>query len=439
VTVDIRRTILPLLALAVLLPGTLAQSSGETVFVADVDGTVTRGTAIHIEQAVDTAEANDAPLVIRLDTPGGLVSSTLEIDRVAARSDVPILTYVGPSGAWAQSAGTFIFLMGQPNGMAPNTQIGSAQPIQSSQGGGTQNASEKVENALVEKIRSIADRTGRNQTIAEQFITENRNLNATNATQLGMSDRVSPSLRAFLDDVDGEQARTASGTVTLDTEGATIERIDESLLVQTVDTIGNPQIAFVLFLIGLYGVIWGLAAPGTLVPETIGAVALVLGLIGLGLFDTSTSGLLLLMLAGLFFVAELLTPTHGVLTAAGAVALLVGVVFLLEEPLLGEDFLRQFQVVGLVSALVSGGVVFGAVTVALKSRTRPVANQAEGQRVQTATRLDPNGYVRYHGERWKAVTKDGPIEEGQTVLVVERDGLTLHVEPAGEPELAEPA
>jgi len=431
-----RRLALVLLLVGVLLVPTVplatAQSGDSVVFVTDVEGTVTRGTALKVEDAIEQAEAEDAPLVIRLDTPGGLVSSTLEIDRAITRADVPVLTYVR-SGGWAQSAGTFVFLMGHPNGMAEGTQIGSAQPISQSQSGGTENASEKVTNALVEKIRNIADRHDRDPDTAELFITENLNLNTSEALDRGMADHRAGSLRAFLEAVDGRSADVGNGTVELDTADAEIVHVEEGLLAQLVEVVGNPQVAFVLFLVGIYGIIFGLAAPGTLVPETIGALALVLGLIGLGLFDASTSGLLLILLASAFFVAEVLTPTHGVLATVGAVALVLGAIFLLDEPLLSRGFLQRFQIVALISAVVSGGVALGAVALAVRTRQQPPHGEAVGQTAETRTELDPDGQVIFHGERWKARSQGGTIPAGTEVVIVKRDGLELLVRSPSEP------
>jgi membrane-bound serine protease (ClpP class) len=433
------RQLWPLLLIALLLvPAATGQEGGSTVFVTDVEGTVTRGTALQVEDAIEEAEEADRPLVIRLDTPGGLVDATLDIGTAVARSDVPVLTYVR-GGGWAQSAGTFIFLMGHPNGMANGTQIGSAQPIVQSQSGGTQNASEKVTNALLERIRSIADRNGRNPDVAERFITENLNLNASEAQRRGMSDHTANDVHAFLDAVHGEEANVGEGTRTLATANAQLEHVEEGALVQLVEVVGNPQVAFVLFLIGLYGVIFGLAAPGTLVPETIGALALVLGLVGLGLFDAGTSGLLLILLASAFFVAEIFTPTHGVLATAGAVALVLGAIFLLDEPLLSRDFLHRFQIVAVISAVFSGGVALGAVALAVRTREQPPRDTVEGREAETLSSLDPEGQVFFRGERWKARTADRQtIAEGRTVVIEGRDGLTLVVRPADAPEVDPP-
>lgn len=433
----VKRVLALALALAFLAPAgsVLAQGDGGNVVLKiSIEGTVTRGTAIHVEQAIEEAEDRGAPLVITLDTPGGLVSSTLEIKKVVARAEVPVLTYVGPRGAFAESAGTFIFLMGHPNGMAPNTQIGSAQPIVQGAGGGVKNASSKVENFLVGQIREIADRTERNASLAERFITENVNLNESAALETGMSDHTSADLQTFLEDVDGEQALVQGEKITLRTADAQVVELDKGALSKTVELISNPQIAFILFLVGVYGVIFGLAAPGTFVPETIGAILLVLGLIGLGLFDTSTSGLLLLLLGAVFFVAEVFTPTHGILATAGVVAVILGAIFLLDEPLLSRDFLSTFRWVGIISAVVSGGVVLTAVFVAVRVRDRPVETDMVGDIAVVTQPLDPHGKVRVRGEYWNATSTGDRVEQGEKALVVERDGLHLTLEPAEEDE-----
>lgn len=429
-----KRVLAWVLVAAMVAPAasTLAASHQNTVVKVGVEGTVTRGTAMHVAEGLEEAEERGVPLVLQLDTPGGLVEATLDINRELARADVPVLTYVGPQGAISQSAGTFMFLMGHPNGMAPSTQIGSAQPITSGAGGGTQNASEKVENFLVGQIRGIAERTERNQSLAELYITENLNQNETEARETGMNDHVAPSLGAFLDRVDGEEAIVGDDRVTLSTEDARVVEVEQGFVADLVDLVSNPQLVFVLFLIGLYGVIFGLAAPGTLVPETIGALSLLLALIGLGLFDTGTSGILLLLLAGTFFVAEVFTPTHGVLAVAGVVSLLLGAAFLVDEPLLGEAFLDTFRTVAVVMAVVSGGLVMGAVWLAVQTRNQPSATTMLGEEGTAKSRLDPDGAVGVHGERWEATAREGPIEAGEAVRVVDRDGLHLTVERAGE-------
>jgi len=432
-----RLTALALVALmpALLAPG--AEGASHEVVVARVDGVVGRGTALYIEDALQEAESRGVPLVIELDTPGGLVDATLDIDGLLAQAEVPVLTYVGPGGgAYAASAGTFLLLMGHPSGMAGGATIGSAQPIQVGPSGQSQNASEKVENFLVERIRSIAERTGRDPDIAARYVTENLNQDAAAAVEAGMVDVEADTLRAFLQAVDGRSARVGDGTVVLSTADARIVRHGPGLLPRTVDILSDPTIAFILMMAGLYALIFGLANPGTYVPETIGAILLLLGLIGLGLFGVSTAGFLLILLALVFFVAEVFTPTHGILTMAGVITLLLGAVFLIDGPLLPAGVVRTFMAVAAGMAVVTGLVVFGVVTIAMRSRDRPVPDRSVGDTGVVVDPIDPEGRVEVWGEIWTARSDDGPIALGERVRVLRRQGLVLEVVrmPEGKPD-----
>jgi membrane-bound serine protease (ClpP class) len=416
------------------------EAAGGVVVLAKVDGVVTRGTALHIEDALRLAEDRGAPLVLQLDTPGGLVEATLDIDRMLARASVPVLAYVGPGGgAFAASAGTFLLLMGQPSGMAPGATIGSAQPIEVGPTGGAQNASGKVTNFLVERIRSIADRTGRDPDVAARFITENLNLDDQEAAELGMVDVQAATLDGFLAAVHGMTARIGTGgTVVLDTKDARIITATPGLLPRVVDILSNPTVSFILFMAGLYSLIFGLANPGTYVPETIGAIMLLLGLIGLGLFGVTTAGFLLLLLAAAFFVAEVFTPTHGVLSVVGVIAMLLAAVFLIDGPLLPHNLQRRFMGLVAVLGIGSGLVVFGVVTLAMRSRSIPVVDRFRHARAIVLEPLAPHGKVEMGGEVWDAVASE-PVPAGAAVRVVGRDGLLLHVETIPEPAADEPA
>lgn len=409
------------------LPGPAQAQDGPEVLLVRVEGVVTEGTALHVRAALERAEEKGIPLVLELNTPGGLVDATLDMDLALAQATVPVLTFVGPAGGFAASAGTFLLLTGQPSGMAPSTTIGSAQPITVDPSGGTSPADEKVTNFLVGRIRATAERTGRDPDVAERFVTENLNLNRTEAQRLDMTDVLADDLSAFVRAVHGMTARTATGPVVLDTASARIIEFDRTVLAAIVDILSNPQIAFVLVLAGTYALIFGLANPGTYVPETIGALLLLLGFIGLGLFGTTTAGVLLLLLAVIFFIAEVFTSTNGILTTAGVVALVFAVLFLVDEPLLPSRFLQTFYYVGLGLSLVSGGAVFLVATVALRTRHKPAADAMLGARAEVIEDVAPVGRVTLYGEVWHARTDGPPLKAGSEAVVVARDGLTLVV------------
>ncbi len=406
-----------------------AEGASHEVHVATLDGIITKGTAAYVQDAIDDAEAAGVPLVLLLETPGGLVDATLDIHKSILRARIPVMTFVGPVGAEAASAGTIILLMGHPAGMAPQTQIGSAQPITTSPDGESKAAGDKVENFLVERMHQIAERTGRNASLAERFITENLNMGAQDALDAGLIDSVSQDVETFIRDMHGREAIVGdSGSVVLDTRNARVRHVEPGVLPQTLDILGNPQVAFVLFMVGLYGLIFGLTNPGTYVPETIGALALLLALIGFGLFDQRTAGLLLMLLAIVFFVAEAFTPTNGLLTIVGVVALVAAAIMVLDEPLLPRGFIQVFRWTAITMAVVSGAVAGFAAWLAAQTRGIPVA-QAAGTSGTAITDISPHGKVMVGGEIWSATAAEA-IAKGQAVEVTGRQGLRITVAPA---------
>lgn len=428
----VRRILLTALAVLFLMaPAMHAQSDDPDVVRVVIDDVVSQGTTIHVQHALDVAEGLGVPLLIQLDTPGGLVQATLDMDDALARAEVPVLTYVGPGGGtFAASAGTFILLMGHQSGMAEGSTIGSAQPV-SSDGG---EVGDKTTNFLVERIRAIAERNGRDPDIAERFITENLNLDAGEALEAGLIDARGDDASAFLDAVHGNLVTVRGTSMNLDTQDAAIRDVDATLLASIVDVIGNPQVAFVLVLAGTYGVVFGITNAGSYVPEVLGALLLILGFIGLGLFSTSTAGIILLILALLFFVVEVFTPTHGILTGAGVVALIFAAIFLIQEPLLPQRFLQWFIGTGVALALTMGGLVFVAITLALRTAARPVHDALMGARGKVIDPLNPTGRIEVNGEVWYAETDIGPVQVGGRVTVLGREGLRLHVSPTTDEE-----
>lgn len=428
----VRRAILTAIAVLFLLtPAMDAQPDDPDVIRVVIDDVVSQGTTIHVEHALGVAEDLGVPLLIQLDTPGGLVKATLDMDDLLARAEVPVLTYVGPGGGtYAASAGTFILLMGQVSGMAEGSTIGSAQPVSSD---GSE-VGDKTTNFLVERIRAIAERNGRDPDIAERFITENLNLNADEALQAGLIDAKGDEASAFLDAVDGHSVTVRGTSMTLQTQGAVIHDVGPTPLASVVDVIGNPQVAFVLVLAGTYGVVFGITNAGSYVPEVLGALLLILGFIGLGLFTTSTAGIILLILALLFFIVEVFTPTQGILTGAGVVALIFAAIFLVQEPLLPRQMMQWFIGTGVAMALAMGALVFIAITLALRTASHPVHDALMGARGRVVDPLNPTGRIEVNGEVWYAETDIGPVPVDSRVTVLGREGLRLHVSPTMDEE-----
>lgn len=405
------------------------------VLLINVEGLITAGTAAFIQDRINpSAQPNLRAVVIRLDTPGGLVDPTLDILQAISAATVPVITYVGPEGAIAASAGSFILVSGHLAAMAPGTTTGAAMPVAvDPTGGNTQPADDKTVNFLAGHLRSVARERGRPADVIQRFITENLTLDARDALEQGVIDLLAPHVPALLEQVDGMTVRVAGTEVILHTAGAEVVEARMSPGQRLRHIVGNPQMAFLLLIGGAYALYVGFSMPGTLIPETLGGVLVLLGLFGLGLFEANVTGLLLLGLGLLFLVLELFTPTFGALTAAGVVSLVLGSLLLPAEPLLPETWFRVFRSSVLGVGLGLGA--FAALVVAAVIRSRRQAPPTGdpiyvGRTGRVVDRLDPEGTVRMGGELWRARSSDGhTIDAGTEVEIVDRSGLTLLVRP----------
>jgi membrane-bound serine protease (ClpP class) len=421
-----------------LLAGMVLAASAEgerQVDVLEVRGAITPTIANYIERGIDQAERDGAAaVVIQLDTPGGLDDAMRRIMQRIIASKVPVIVYVYPPGGRAASAGLFITEAAHVAVMAPDTNIGSAHPVQL--GGATpdKTMTEKVENDAVAILRSVAGTRGRNVDWVEQAVRQSVNVPAREALELKVVDLVAPDYPALLAAVDGRQVQLATGPATIHTADAELHRLPMSWSEQVIQTISDPNIAYLLMTVGMYGLIYELANPGTWLPGVIGAIALVVGLYALGTLPVNWAALALIALAFALFLADVfVTSGHGGLTAAGIVTLALGSLFLFSG---GDTDLR-------VSPWVVGGVVLGSggffllvVRAVYRSRWRPpsVGGEALVGQVGTVLRdLTPEGQVRVAGEQWRARLEPAaaaPICRGAKVQVVAVDGLTLTVQPS---------
>lgn len=444
----VRTALLVILAAAAALtglpPGTTTFSAPAEpghVLLIHVEGLITAGTAAFVQGRIGGAPPPDLrAVVIRLDTPGGLVDPTLDILQAISAAAVPVITYVGPEGAIAASAGSFILVGGHVAAMAPGTTTGAAMPVAvDPTGGETQPADEKTVNFLAGHLRSVARERGRPPDVVERFITENLTLDAHEALAQGVIDVTAGSVTALLEAVDGMTVRVGEAQVTLETAGAAVVEAQMSASERLRHVVGNPQMAFLLLIGGAYALYVGFSMPGTFIPETLGGILVLLGLFGLGLFEANLAGLLLLGLGVLFLVLELFTPTFGVMTAAGVISLVLGALLLPAEPLLPEAWFRAFRASVLGVGLGAGAFAALVAAAVVRSRRRaptpgdPIYTGRTGRVIE---RLDPEGTVRVAGESWRARSHDGrPLEAGREVEIVDRTGLTLLVRPV--PTMAE--
>ncbi|OFV68772.1 MAG: serine protease [Candidatus Syntrophoarchaeum caldarius] len=402
------------------------------VYVVDLKGTVTGGSALDIEDAIAHAkEIGAEAVIIRIDTPGGLLFATKEIIKSIDNADVPVITFVSPKGAMAASAGSFILITGHVAAMSPGTATGAATPVSIGPIGGGADIANKTKNYFAADMRSIAEERGRNATIAEQFVTEALSLTANEALDAGIIDLIADGTDELLEAVDGRKVIVNGREITLQTAGADIMVHERPFRVEIVDLIGRPEIAFILFLIGIYGLIFGFSSPGTYVPEMIGAISLLLGLYGMGLFNINLFGVLLLLLGIVLFIAEALTPTYGILTVGGGVCMILGALMIPQEPLLGSDWLKSFGAVVVVMTVVSLLFFVFGIGAVIKTRKRKVATGAE-EMIGLVTRAlsdidERGGSVKVHGEIWRAKSVGGLIAEDEEVEIVDLEGLTLLV------------
>ncbi len=411
------------------------ESNGDfEVMVIPVEGTITAGTTNFLETNLEKALEKDVDAVlIRIHTPGGLVDATMDIIEKMLNFPKPIITYVAPSGSIAASAGSLIMSAGHMAAMAPGTTVGAAMPVtMAPTGDEPQEADDKTVSFLAEYAESIASERGRPENIARRFVTENLTLSDTTALEKEFIEVRAANTGVLLEEIHGETLVIDGEEVTLQTENAKLIEVEMDTRDRFIHFISNPQVAFLLFMIGLYGVIFGLNMPGTFIPEVGGAIALVLALFGLGMFEVNTLGIILIVLSIAFFIVEVFTPTFGIMTTFGVITLIIGGLMLPFEPMLPEEWFRAFRLTVIGMGLATGGFFFFIITKAISLRKKePVQNKhgMSGYTGEVLRELSPEGLVKIRGEIWRARSKDGnAIPEGSEVIVDDEDGIVLIVE-----------
>ncbi len=391
-----------------------------------IDGTINEGTYATLKSAMDLADEKNADaLLIIVNTPGGLVSSTEKIVSMILGSEIPVLTYV-PPGAFSASAGSLIVVSANVAGMANGTSIGAATPI--SIGVGEPRVEEKAVKYLASYAKAIAEKRGRNETAIEKFVTEAYSASARDAYRYGIIDVLADSKVEFLEKVDGMTVETSAGKVVLRTSGQEIIAAEKPLRAKVLEIITSPELASILLIIGIYGLIFGLTSPG-MGAEVLGAICLILALFGLGIIGVNYLGILLILLGIGFLIGEMLTPTYGVLGAASIVSIVLGMLMLYDEPLMPKDFYTSFPM--LVGGIAGGlGIIMTYAILKLvqlrKVRKKVGAEALIGEKGEVIVFSRGRGMARVHGELWKIESED-ELSKGDTVVVVDREGLTLRV------------
>jgi membrane-bound serine protease (ClpP class) len=399
----------------------------------EIEGVIGPATAGYIGRAIERAADRGAQcLIIRLDTPGGLLDSTQIIVQELLASPVPTVVYVAPQGAGAISAGCFITLAADVAAMAPATHIGAAHPVVLG-GGGAAGETEldpvmkqKLENYAISYIETIAAQRKRNVEWAVSAVRDSAAITADKALELGVIEIVARDLDELLKALDGRQVNDK----TLATANAQVVEIPMSPAERVFQMLWRPEVLMILMLIAVYGIIGELSNPGAILPGVAGAVALIIALYMIAVLPINIAGLALMALALILFIAEVFTPTYGLLTAGGVIAFLLGGLFLFDE---AEPYFRLSLTILLPAALLTAAFFTFVVAAGLKAQWLPIRVGIEtllGKTVPALTAIDgQSGKIFVEGEYWNAVSQT-PIEQGRMVKIVSVKGLTLTVTPA---------
>lgn len=394
----------------------------------DIKGAIDPSAADYIARAINISnQRGDECLIIRLDTPGGLLDSTKKIVESFYASKVPIVVYVAPSPAAAGSAGVFITMAADVAAMAPHTSIGAAHPVSIGMGGDVEKSDDvmkkKQENFASSFAESIADKRHRNSDWARSAVMESVAITAEKALDLNVIDLIADNVPDLLKQIDGRDV----GEKKLKTAGATVVEIPMLAHERFLQMFLRPEVMFVLMLVVIYGIIGELSSPGAILPGVAGAIALVLVLYMTAILPVNAAGLVLIGLSMILFIIDIYAPTHGVLTFGGIVAFFLGALMLFNHA--GPAFKLSLPYIITGTALTALFFLF-VVGAGLRAQRLPVRAGREtmlGKVVSAAERIDPRGgKVFIEGELWNAIA-DAPVETGQAVEVVGIEGLTLKV------------
>jgi len=406
---------------------TVGHAERATIRLLEIDGPINPATAFYVGRNLqESAQNKEALVLVEMDTPGGLDSSMRDIIKNIFSSQVPVVVYVSPSGSRAASAGAIITLAADFCAMAPGTSIGAAHPVTI---GGKPDAvmQEKILNDMLAYAEGIAVKRGRNVEIVRQMVSKSLSLSAEKALEGKVIDFFAGSRTELVRMLNGKTIQRAGGTYTLNFSGAKIILHEMTTREKILDVIGDPNIAYLLMMLGFIGLFFELSNPGVILPGVIGAISLILAFFAFQTLPVNYAGMLLILLALVLFIAEIKIISHGMLTVGGVIAMTFGSLLLFDSP---EPYVKVSLTIILTTVfLVTGFAVFVIRKAVAVHRIKPVSGKEGlvGEKGVADSDIMPEGKVIIRGEYWDAWS-DNPISQGEKISVVSVEGMKVKVE-----------